>query len=57
MQDYHKLIGWQKAHAFAVGVHGLTEAWSKRETGGLIGQLRRAAQSIPANLAEACGRE
>jgi four helix bundle protein len=57
MQDYHKLIGWQKAHAFAVGVYGLTESWERRETGGLIGQLRRAAQSIPANLAEGCGRE
>jgi four helix bundle protein len=57
MQDYHQLIGWQKAHAFAVGVHALTESWSKRDTAGLMGQLRRAAQSIPANLAEGCGRE
>lgn len=57
MQDYHKLVGWQKAHAFAVGVHGLTESWSRRDGAGLVGQLRRSSSSIAANLAEGCGRE
>lgn len=57
MQDYRKLIAWQKAHAVALEVHTLTDRWSRRENAGLTGQMRRAALSIPSNIAEGAGRK
>jgi four helix bundle protein len=46
------LIVWQKAHAFVLSAYKLTETFPKSETYGLTSQLRRAAVSIPANIAE-----
>ena len=46
------LIVWQKAHQFVLGVYGLTQAFPKQETYGLSAQMRRAAVSIAANVAE-----
>jgi four helix bundle protein len=56
MQDFHKLVVWQKAHAWVLHVYKLTKRFPDDERFGLTSQLRRAATSIPANLAEACGR-
>src|SRR6476659_3045873 len=56
MQDFHNLIVWQKAHAWVLSVYTLTKRFPADERFGLTSQLRRAAASIPANLAEACGR-
>ena len=56
MQDYHRLSVWVKAHAFAVNVHRLTEKISTSGSAGLVSQLRRAAMSIPANIAEGSSR-
>lgn len=56
MQDYHRLSVWAKAHAFAVNVHRLTENISTSGNAGLVSQLRRAATSIPANIAEGSSR-
>jgi four helix bundle protein len=56
MQDFHKLVVWQKAHAWVLQVYRLTKRFPDDERFGLTSQLRRAAASIPANLAEACGR-
>lgn len=56
MQNYRGLLVWRKAHEVALGVHRLTQAWPRRDNAGLIGQARRAALSIPANIAEGCGR-
>jgi four helix bundle protein len=46
------LIVWQKAHAFVLDVYHLTKAFPRDELFGLTSQLRRAATSIPANIAE-----
>lgn len=56
MRDFHGLIVWQKAHALAIDVYRLTKQFPDDERFGLISQLRRSATSIPANLAEGCGR-
>jgi four helix bundle protein len=56
VQDFHKLIVWQKAHAWVLHIYKLTKRFPDDERFGVTSQLRRAAASIPANLAEACGR-
>ena len=50
--SFHDLIVWRKAHEFVLSVYKLTENFPKRETYGLTSQMRRAAVSIPANIAE-----
>jgi four helix bundle protein len=46
------LIVWQKAHSFVLAVYELTKSFPEIEKFGLTSQLRRAAVSIPANVAE-----
>jgi len=46
------LIVWQKAHQFVLSAYKLTRQLPKEENYGLTSQLRRAAVSIPANIAE-----
>ena len=43
---------WRKAHEFALAVYALRAGFPKRETYGLSLQMRRAAVSIPANIAK-----
>ncbi|MBN2304687.1 MAG: four helix bundle protein [Anaerolineae bacterium] len=57
MQDYRKLVVWQKAHEFVMAVYAASAAFPHDERYGLTSQTRRAAVSIPANIAEGCGRE
>jgi hypothetical protein len=52
MQNYRRLSVWRKAHAIAQNVHRLPEDIPRGGNTGLISQLRRAALSIPANIAE-----
>jgi four helix bundle protein len=47
---------WQKAHALTLDVYRATTGFPKEERYGLTSQLRRATASIPANIAEGCGR-
>lgn len=47
---------WQKAHGLVLAVYRETAGFPKEETYGLTSQIRRAAVSIPANIAEGCGR-
>jgi four helix bundle protein len=51
-KNFKDLIVWQKAHLFVLEIYRLTEAFPKSEQYGLTNQLRRAAISIPANIAE-----
>jgi four helix bundle protein len=56
MRNYEDLEVWQKAHALTVRLYVLTESFPRTEMFGLASQIRRAASSIGANLAEGCGR-
>lgn len=51
-RTFEDLIVWQKAHAFVLGVYAETAVFPKIELYGLSSQMRRAAVSIPANIAE-----
>jgi four helix bundle protein len=51
-QSFNELLVWQKAHQFVLAVYRLSASFPKQETYGLTSQLRRAATSIPANIAE-----
>jgi four helix bundle protein len=51
-RDFRDLLVWEKAHSFVLMIYKLTSSFPKDETYGLISQLRRAAVSIPANIAE-----
>ena len=51
-KSFEQLIVWQRAHQFVLGVYRLTEGFPRKETYGLSSQLRRAAVSIAANIAE-----
>jgi len=53
---YRDLLVWQKAMALARAVYRETEALPKSETYGLQAQMRRAAVSMPSNIAEGHGR-
>ena len=53
---YEDLIAWQKAKAFATEIYRATECFPKTEIYGLTSQLRRAAVSVPSNIAEGQGR-
>jgi len=56
MQNYKDLKVWEKGHHFTLQVYRVTEYFPKTETYGITNQLRRAAASIPANIAEGCGK-
>jgi four helix bundle protein len=51
-KDFRDLIAWRKAHEFTLAIYRLTKAFPKEETYGLSSQMRRAAVSIAANIAE-----
>ena len=56
MQDFRKLIVWQKAQVLSTRLDPVVERiWAKRP--GLADQIDRCANGISANIAEACGRE
>ncbi len=54
--SYKDLIAWQKAIAFVTEIYRLTTRFPNHEMYGLTSQLRRAAVSIPSNIAEGQGR-
>ena len=56
MEDFKDLKVWAKAHELTLAVYRQTRGFPKGEAYGLTSQLRRAAASIGANIAEGCGR-
>jgi four helix bundle protein len=56
MRDYRDLQVWEKAHKLTLAIYASTRAFPNDERFGLTSQMRRSASSIPANLAEGCGR-
>ena len=56
MEDFKNLKVWTKAHGLTLGIYRATLCFPKEEIYGLTSQIRRAAVSIGANIAEGCGR-
>lgn len=57
MRDFRHIEVWTKSHRLTVAVYGVTSRFPKQEIYGLTSQARRAAASVPANIAEGCGRD
>jgi four helix bundle protein len=57
VKDYREIKVWQRSHQLTLELYRLTKDFPKDEQFGLTNQLRRAASSIPANIAEGCGRD
>ncbi len=56
MKDFRDLKVWEKAHALTLASYEVTKSFRRDEIFGLVSQIRRASSSIPANIAEGCGR-
>lgn len=57
MRPHEKLEVWQRAINLVVRIYKMTDSFPKEEKFGLISQIRRAAVSIPANIAEGAARQ
>lgn len=56
VRNFKELQVWQKSHEVAIAAYTLTSSMPRDEIYGLTSQIRRASVSIPANIAEGCGR-
>ncbi|MGH3089456.1 MAG: four helix bundle protein [Rubrobacteraceae bacterium] len=56
MRDFRELKVWHKGHRLTLEVYKATAGFPREERYGLTSQIRRSASSIPANMAEGCGR-
>jgi four helix bundle protein len=57
MRDFKTLEVWKKSHLLTLEIYRASAQFPASEMYGLTSQIRRAAASIPANIAEGCGRE
>ena len=57
MKDFKELKVWEKAHQLTLSVYKATVDFPRDELYGLTSQIRRSSASIPANIAEGCGRK
>ena len=56
MKDFRNLLVWNKAHALTLNCYRATNDFPKSELYGLTSQIKRAAASVAANIAEGCGK-
>jgi len=56
MQNFKELKVWEKAHQLTLSIYKTSAKFPKEEIFSLTNQLRRALASIPANIAEGCGK-
>lgn len=56
VMSYRELDVWKQARVLVKGIYDLTKKFPKEEQFGLTSQIRRAAISVPSNIAEGCGR-
>jgi four helix bundle protein len=56
VKDFRELKVWGKAHEMVLAAYRTTASFPKAEIFGLVSQIRRCSASIPANIAEGCGR-
>ncbi len=56
-KSFRDLIVWQKSYKLVLEIYKITESFPKTETFGLSQQIRKAAVSIPSNIAEGYGRK
>lgn len=56
MQNYKELKVWEKSHFITLEIYRITKSFPWEEIYGLTSQMRRAAASIPANIAEGCSK-
>ena len=56
VRDFRELKVWEKAHHLALEVYKATATFPRDELYGLTSQTRRCCASVPANIAEGCGR-
>ncbi len=57
MRNFKDLTVWQKSHRMVLDVYRVSKGFPSDERFGLTAQLRRSAVSVPANIAEGCGRD
>ena len=57
MRDFRKLNVWKKAHELTLEIYQVTRKFPKEELYGITNQIRKAAVSVPNNIAEGCGRD
>jgi len=57
VRSFRSLTVWKKSHELALRVYDKTKQFPKSEIYGVTSQIRRAATSVPANIAEGCGRD
>jgi four helix bundle protein len=56
MRDFRELNVWQESHKLTLEIYEISKSFPKEELFGLTSQMRRAASSVPTNIAEGCGR-
>jgi len=56
MKEFRRLTVWEKAHGLTLAIYRGTATFPRDEIYGLRSQMRRCSASVPANIAEGCGR-
>ena len=57
LKNFKELKVWQKSYELCIGVYKITKIFPNEEKFGLTSQMRRAAVSVPSNIAEGYGRK